>query len=311
MKIVIIGVGEVGFNLAKILSLENHDITVIDSDKEKCEHANEQLDVEVIEGTGASAVTLDSAGVKDADIVVAASDIDEVNIVVSMMTRKLSNAKTVARVRNHEYSSENPVISAEQLGIDLMIHPEQEVARNIVQLVRQASATDTMMLADEKLQMIGIRITNRTAPAVGKKLMDLGLEYPDVPFRITAIARRNKTLVPTGDDWVQFNDQLYIIAASDSVDEVLKLMGKEDEKLEDVMILGGGKIGRLVAEMLEDTVSVKLIETDKLKSQKIADQLSKTLVISGDGTDIDLLAREDIMNMDCYIALTQDDENNV
>lgn len=311
MKIIVIGVGEVGFNLAKILSQENHDIVVIENDQEKCVHAQELLDVSVIHANGASAKILVEAGVKEADIVVAASDIDEVNIMASMLTRQLSGARTVARVRNPEYSNEDPVISASQLGIDLMIHPEREVANEVVQLVRQSAATEWITFADGRIQLLGIRITSRTAPAIGKTLQELGAAYPKIPFRIVAITSQGHTIIPKGEDWIHFNDQLYIISDTKTIPEILKLMGKEDEKLEDLMILGGGKIGRLVAEQLEDEVQVKLIETDKKKSQRLAEQLSKTLVISGDGTDLDLLAREDVMEMDCYIALTNDDENNI
>lgn len=311
MKIIVIGVGEVGFDLARILSQENHDIVVIESDQEKCVRASEQLDVSVVNANGASGEVLVAAGVKEADIVVAASDIDEVNIMASMLTRQLSSARTVARVRNPEYSGKNPVISASQLGIDLMIHPEQEVAREIVQLVRQSAATESITFADGKIQLMGIRITSRTAPAVGKTFKELGASYPDIPFRVAAITRQNNTIIPKGEDWIHYNDQLYIISDIKTVPKIIKLMGKEDEKLEDLMILGGGKIGRLVASSLEDEVAVKLIETNKEKSLKLAEQLSKTLVISGDGTDLDLLAREDVMEMDCYIALTNDDENNI
>lgn len=311
MKIIVIGVGEVGFNLAKILSQENHDIVVIDNDQEKCDHAQEQLDVQVIHANGASGKVLVEAGVKEVDIVVAASDIDEVNIMASMLTRQLSSARTVARVRNPEYSKKDPVISAAQLGIDLMIHPEREVANEVVQLVRQSAATEWITFGDGKIQLLGVRITSRTAPVVGKTLQEIGDAYPKIPFRIIAVTTQGKTVIPKGDDWIHFNDQLYIISDTITIPKILKLMGKEDEKLEDLMILGGGKIGRLVAEQLQEEVAVKLIETNKKKSQKLAEQLPKTLVISGDGTDLDLLAREDVMEMDCYIALTNDDENNI
>lgn len=311
MKIIIIGAGEVGFQLAKVLSQENQDITVIENDSDKCIHASEQLDVAVLQGSGTSGRILIEAGVKDADIVVAATDIDEVNIVICMLARKLSQAKTIARVRNHEYTNHKGVITPEQLGIDLMINPEQEVAREIIQLVRQASATELLTFGDEKLQLLGLRITSRVAPAVGKTLRELSFGYPKLPFRVVAIDRQKKTIIPKGEDWIHLNDTLYIISQKEVIPDVLKMTGKENEKLNDVMILGGGKIGRFVAQELEQKVRVKLIESNKEKSQRIAEQLSKTLVISGDGTDYDLLAREDVMNMDCYIALTQDDENNI
>ncbi|MFC1729367.1 Trk system potassium transporter TrkA [candidate division KSB1 bacterium] len=311
MKIIIIGGGDVGFNLAKILSKENHDIVMIDSNPEKCAYAQDKLDISVLQGNGSSGSLLASTGIGEADMVVAATDIDEVNLMASMHARKLSKARIVARVRDPEYSSEKAVISGKDLGIDLMIHPEQEVANEIVRLVKQSSATECMTFADGRLQLLGIRLTSRTAPAVGKTLLELGAGYAQVNFRVVAITRQNQTIIPRGDDWIHFNDQLYIITDNETLPEVMNLMGKEDEKLENIMILGGGKIGRLVAAQLENEVGIKLIETNKDKSIKIAEHLKKTLVISGDGTDIDLLAREDVMNMDSYIALSNQDENNI
>jgi len=311
VKIIIIGAGDVGFNLARILSQENHDIVIIDSDPAKCAYTSDQLDISVIEGNGASGSVLRNADVSGADMVVAASNIDEVNVVASMFARRLSDARIVARIRDPEYSSEQAVVDIEQLGIDLIIHPEQEIADEIVRLVRQASATECLTFADGRLQLLGIRITSRTAPVVGKTLLELGAAYPSIPFRVVAINYGSNTVIPKGDTWIHFNDQLYIISDVKTVPHILKLMGKEDEKLENIMILGGGKIARLVALALENDVGVKLIESNKEKSFKIAGNLKKTLVITGDGTDIDLLAREDVMNMDSYIALTQDDENNI
>lgn len=311
MKIIIIGAGDVGFNLAKILSQENHDIVVIDNDAEKCNYASEQLDISVLEGNGASGRSLVEAGIKSADMVIAATDIDEVNLMASMLVKRLSDARIVARVRDEEYSSANAVISGQQLGIDLMIHPENEAAFDIVRLIRQASATDCRTFANERLQLLGLRITSRNAPIVGRTLRELGSLFSHIRFRVVAINRLRKTLVPKGDDFIHFNDQLYIIADVDTVPEVMKLVGKENEKLQDIMLLGGGKIGRMVARELEGEINVKLIETDRKKSFKIAEQLKKTLIISGDGTDLDLLAREDVMEMDCYVSMTNDDEKNM
>lgn len=311
MKIIIIGAGDVGFNLAKVLSRENHDIVIIDSDPGKCARASENLDISVVEGNGASGKMLAEAGVENADIVIAASNIDEVNIMASMLAKKLSSARIVARVRESEYTSEHAVITPEQLGIDLMIHPEQEIANEIVRLVRQSSATECFTFAEGRLHLLGIRITSRTAPVVGKTLLELGSAYAHIPFRVVAITRNTNTIVPKGDDWIHFNDQIYVISDVNTVPHILKLMGKEDDKLENLMILSGGTIGRLVAEELENEVDVKLIEPDKEESFKAAGKLKKSLVISGAGTDIDLLAREDIMSMDCFIALTPVDEDNI
>jgi len=288
-------------------------VVVIDNVHKECIKVQENLDVIAIEGSGTSIETLVEAGVNDADMLIAVTNIDEVNIVSCILASKLGVSKKVARVRNPEYTLKNSVITPEQLGIDLMIHPEEEAAAELIRLLKRSSATDVIDYEKEGIQILGIRIDSRNAPIVGKPLLQITKDFPDIVFRTVAIYRNGKTIIPKGDDLIFFRDQIFVIAKLDSIPDVLKLVGKEDEKINNIMILGGGKIGRLVASGLEDMkdVNIKLIESDKEKSQIIADQLNKTLVIQGDGTDIDLLATEGVSDMDAYIALTSDDEDNL
>jgi len=313
LKIIVIGAGVVGFHLAKMLSSENHDIVVIESDHSKCIKVQENLDVIAIQGSGASIETLIEAGVKEADMLISVTNIDEVNIVSCILANKMGVTKKVARVRNPEYTSKGAIITPEQLGIDLMIHPEEETAEEIIRLLKRSSATDVIDYEKEGLQILGIRIDSRTAPIVGKPFYQMTKDFHETIFRTVAIYRNGKTIIPKGKDLIFFRDQIFIIAKIDSIPGVLKLVGKEDEKINSLMILGGGKIGRLVAAELEKMkdVDIKLIESDKEKSQIIADKLNRTLVIQGDGTDIDLLATEGISDMDAFIALTNDDEDNL
>ena len=313
MKIIIVGAGIVGFHLAKMLSNENHDIVVIENNHKECIKVQENLDVISIHGSGTNIENLVAAGINSADMLIAVTDIDEVNIVSCILANKLGVSKKIARVRSSEYSSENSVITPEQLGIDTMIHPEEEAAAEIIRLLKRSSATDVIDFEEEGIQILGIRIDSRSAPIVGKPLSQITLDFPDTIFRTVAIYRNGKTIIPNGDDLIFFRDQIFIVAKLDSIPDVLKLVAKEDAKINNVMILGASKIGRLVAAELEKIkdVNIKLIESNRDKSQIIADQLTKTLVIQGDGTEIDLLASEGISDMDDYIAVTNDDEDNL
>ncbi|MCC7429825.1 Trk system potassium transporter TrkA [bacterium] len=312
MKIVIVGAGEVGYHLAKVLSIDGHEIVLIENDAEKVEKAQNNLDVMVIEGNGASAKTLVEAGIKESDLLVAASSIDEINIVACMMASKLFNGKTVARVRNYEYSTSGAVLTPSQLGIDLMIHPEKEAADEIVRLIKRSSATDVINFSEGRIQILGIKIDSN-APIIHKSLREVGMEYKELTFRTVAIHRRDRTIAPGGEDIFLPNDQVFVISKTESVSEVLKLTGKTEEKISEVMIFGGDRVGKLVAQELEKNtkMNVKLIEPDAEKSTKAAEKLHKTLVLNADATEIDFLAQEGIATTDVFIAVSSDQEKNI
>ncbi len=312
MKIIIVGAGRVGSHLGKILANENHDVTIIEPDDNARRRAMEMLDVMVIDGNGASPKVLMQAGISDCDMLIAVSAIDEINILACMIAARVGVPKKIARLRNAEFSDPNSLLTKQDLGIDFIIHPEVETARELVLLIRRSSATDVVEFADGKVQLVGIRI-DKTAPIVNKTLQQIDKENPDVLFRVVAIFRGNRTIVPTGDCIVNKGDQLFFITKTELVQNILQLAGKSEEKMEKLMILGGGKVGRLVATELEKdkALNVKLIESSKEKTMKIANQLRRTLIIVGDGTDLDLLATEGIMDMDGYIAVTSDEETNI
>ncbi|MDZ7344859.1 MAG: Trk system potassium transporter TrkA [candidate division KSB1 bacterium] len=312
MRIVIIGAGEVGFHLAKTLSNEAHDVTIVDTNPEKCARAKEQLDVLVVEGSGASANTLVEAGIKNADMIIAVSALDEVNIISCMLANQFGVRRKIARVRNSEYTLNNAVLKPEQLGIDLMINPEQATAEEIVSLIERSAATDVIDFAEGKIQVIGIRLDPQ-APIINKTLREVSEGIPELTFRTVAIFRHEHTIIPSGDEYFRRGDQIFVTAKTESVPEVLKLCGKSDERLEKVMILGGSKVGRTVAKLLEQEhdIDIRLIESNREKSERAAEELERTLVIHGDGTDIDLLAAEGLVDMDAFIAVTDDEETNI
>lgn len=313
MRIVIVGGGEVGFHLAKTLSAENHDIILVEQDIDKCRILQEQLDVLVINGNGASLGVLKQAGIDTADIFVAVSNVDSVNILACSIAAKIGDAIKIARVRDETFSLEEYGFKSQDFGIDLVIHPEIEAAREIVNLVKRSQATDVIEFADGKVQLIGLKIDRRDSPILGKKFKQVSAEVEKHLFRIVAVYRNGKTIVPTGDDYIVRGDQVFVVTKTESIPEILKLMGKEEEKLEYVMILGAGLIGLNVAKYLEEdrNLNIKILEADVDLSNRAADILENTLVVRGDAKNIDLMAAEGIMDMDCFVATSEDDEDNL
>ncbi|NND72374.1 MAG: Trk system potassium transporter TrkA [Rhodothermales bacterium] len=312
MRVIVVGSGEVGFDVARILSMEQHDVVVVDIDSEALANCSDKLDVLTIHGNGTSASILDQAGIKQADLMVAVAAIDEVNIIACMMASRLGVKTTVARVRSDELATSDTVLNARDFGIDLLIHPEESAAAEVVRLIRRASATDLLTFADGRLQLVGMRI-NKDSPAVGKSLAELDQELPSLLYRVTAISRGIRTIIPGGSDVIRANDQIFVLTRPKEISAVLKQMGKSDSKLHQVMILGGNEIGARVASALagEKNKRVKLIEPDREHAEHLAETLPNVLVLHGQGTDIDLLATEGLGEMDAFVAVTDDEESNL
>jgi len=309
MDILILGAGDIGFQLAKRLSLEQHDITIIELDPKKARRASEQLDAHVIEGS-ATSYSLLKDFVHKVDIVAAMTSNDEVNLIGCRLAKKAGSAFTLARVRNPEYTLSEFPLKPEELGVDAIIHPEKETADAIVRLIRQSSATQLIEFEEGKVQVVGVRLESNST-LLHKPLMKLTQEYGDPPMRIVAISRLQDTIIPTGNDELIPGDQVFAVCHPDYLTDFIKLAGKQDTRMENIMILGGGLVGQFVARSLGKDINVKIIESNLAKSEEIADVLQHTLVIHGDGTDYDLLAQEGVVDMDAFIALTGDDETNI
>ena len=310
MNVLIIGAGEVGFHLTKELSAEKHNITIVESDSQRARRADEQLDARVVHGSGASFEDLKRAKIEQTDLFAALSSNDEVNLLACRYAKKMKIPHKIARVRRPEYISPDYVFSLEEMGIDLLIHPEKETADAIVRLIRQSSATDVVEFAGGLIQLVGIRV-EKDSPILRRPLKDIWREYGNIPARIVAIIRANRTIVPSGDDSLLAGDQAFIVCDKEQIPTVVTIMGKENVSIRHIMILGGGLIGQLVARELEEHINTKLIESRSDRSEEIAGILKSTLVIHGDGTDVDLLAVEGIVDMDAFIAVTGDDETNI
>ena len=313
MKVVVVGAGAVGYHLARTLSWEGHEVVLIDNRPELIDRISGSLDVLAIRGNGTSVSVLVKAGVEQADLLVAVTSVDEVNIVASMLAKQLGAKTRIARVRNQEYSKSDTPVSLAELGIDQVIHPELEAARETVRMIRHPNAIDVVECAEGKMILVGLRIEFK-AEIVGQTLEVLIPSLTELPFRVVAIVRDGKTIIPKGKDVILPNDIVYVISHQADLPAVFKLAGKTEDISRNVMILGGGMIGRMVAEMLEEQgrYNIKLIESDEDKTQRAVQRLTTTMVVrGGDGIDFDVLSIEGIDEMGVFAALTDDDENNI
>ena len=310
MRIVIIGVGEVGFHVAKALSQEEHDITVMDMDPVKCKRATESLDVIVLEGNGASPRNLSMANVQDADYVLSLTRVDEVNLIASQQAHQLGAKKIIARLRNQQYTTRDSIIKPEKFGIDLVIHPEKEACREIVQLVRHSYATQVMDFEGGRMQMMGIRL-EEDCPIIGKSVREICDEERDFKFGIITVLRNGESHVPWSDFIFSKGDTAYFIAKTERIESLMILLGKEATQTNSIIILGGSKIGRSVAAELENEMSVRMIDNRRDKAEWLASKLKETMVLYGDGTDVELLKAENIQDADSFIAVTESEQTNL
>lgn len=312
MRVVVVGAGEVGFDVADMLAQEQHDVSVVDTNPEALGRVAERLDVMTIHGNGTEASVLDGAGITKADMLVAVTAVDEVNVIACMMADRLGVETTIARVRTGEFAERGGVLSSRDFGIDVVIRPEESAAAEVSRLIRRASATDVLTFADERLQLVGMRI-GEGYPVVGKSLREVATENAEIDFRIMAVVRGVRTLLPRGDEEIRENDQLFVLGQPDHVSQVAEAMGKSEVQMKNIMVLGGSKVGARVAEQLCESGerSVKLIEPDRPRAQELAEGLPGALVLCGDATDIDLLVTEGLGAMDAFVAVTDDEESNL
>lgn len=314
MKIVIIGAGEIGYDLASVLSKEKHDVTVLDRERQCLSKVIETLDVLTLEGNATSVKDLDKAGVSDADILISVTSIDEVNMISGMMGKRLGARMVIARVRSDEFNEANSPLTPSDLGIDVMIHPELSAAHEIVQLMKRSSASDVINLADNRMQLVGIRL-EKNSPLIKKNLIEYAQMYSDITFRVVAIGRRGMTLIPKGNVTLQAFDQIFVLAKTEDIPRVIETTGKEETDLNRIMIAGGSAIGAMIARLLSGDESkdwsVKLIEPNYEVAEELAIELKNAMILHGNPTDPDLLATEGITDMDAFIAVTDDEESNI
>jgi trk system potassium uptake protein TrkA len=312
MRIIVLGAGEVGFDVAQMLSRENHDVVVIDEVAGPLENVRSRLDVLTIQGNGTTVSVLKQAGVDICDMIIAVTSVDEVNVIACMVASRMGAGITIARVRSGELSHDEAVLKPEDLGIDHIIHPEESTADEIVRLIRRTSATDILSLADNDLQLVGIRLGD-SSPTLYRSLEELAAEAPRLAFRVMGINRGLRTIIPRGKERLYLNDQVFALVRPGDFADLASLFGKSDAKLQNVMILGGSAVGERVAAALsaDKQVRVKLIEPDRANAERLAGELNHVLVIHGEESDIDLLAIEGITDMDAFVGVKDDEASNL
>jgi trk system potassium uptake protein len=310
MRIVIAGAGEVGSHLAKMLSSENHDIVLIDLDEEKLRQIGSTNDLLVIPGNASSISLLKDANIQRADLFIGVTESESTNIVSAVLSKQLGAKKTIARIDNSEYLRHANKPITVSLGVDYMIYPEMIAANEIVGLLQQTGMADLVDFSRGKLSMSVIKL-DENAPIVGKTLNEAVTESGPPEFRAVAITRDTETLIPKGSDRFQVNDHVYIITSNTGLDELAKYSGKVHYDVHDIMILGGSRIGERTAKLMGKHHNVKLIELKREKAFRLSNSLDHTLVINGDGSNLDLLMQEGIKNMDAFIAVTGNSETNI
>jgi trk system potassium uptake protein TrkA len=313
MKIIIAGAGEVGFHLAKLLSYESQDITLIDNDKEHLLYADTHLDIRTLKGDATSIAVLKDAQVKNVDLLIGVTSSETTNITVCVLAKQLGAKRTIARIANTEFLENKEEIGFVKFGIDELISPEALAAREIELLLNQSAFNDSYEFEEGALTMVGLNLS-RTAAFVGKTVKEAAQIFPGLQFMPIAIQRfgTQYTLIPRGDTQFKEGDQVYFVTTRGGVDELYKLTGKVRQEIKNVMILGGSKIGKKTTrDLCQNNFRVKLIEQNKNKAFDLADELPKSLVIHGDGRNVELLDEENIQDMDAFIAVTGNSETNI
>jgi trk system potassium uptake protein TrkA len=313
MKIIIAGAGEVGFHLAKLLSYESQDITLIDTNKESLAYADNHLDIRVLKGDATSISLLKDAKVQDSDLVIGVTSSETTNITLCMLAKQLGCKRTIARISNTEFVYNKDVLRFSELGIDELISPEALAATEIELLLNKSAFNDTYEFEDGKLIMVGVSLP-KSAPFVGKMVKEAANIFPELHFMPIALQRLGTqyTVIPRGDTLFKEGDQVYFITVKEGVDELYKLTGKKKEEIKNVMILGGSKVGfKTARDLCAKKFNVKLIEKSKEKAFDLADDLPNALVINGDGRNVELLEEESLESMDAFIAVTGNSETNI
>lgn len=312
MRVVIVGAGEVGYHTARWLARENVDVAVIDNNEEKIKKMQETLDIHAVLGEGSNPEVLESAGAKGAEMIVAVTNIDEVNMISCLLAGVQFGVPTkIARIRNRAYTRNPSLLLKEHLGIDFSITPEVEVANKIIQLLKIPAASDLIEFAEGKVQLIGLKI-DEGSPVRNIKLKDLSMSTKEEPHLVVAILRNERVLIPSGDDKIMVGDRIFVMARTGEYSHLFQTLGKPLEKVKNVMIMGGGRIGLSVAQRLEKTdLNVKLIEINEDRCKTLSEELDNTVVLHGDASDVSLLKEENIMKTDVFLAVSDDEEDNM
>jgi trk system potassium uptake protein TrkA len=311
VKILILGAGQVGGTLAENLAREAFDVTLVDSNQARLQELSDRNDIQTIEGYASHPDVLRRAGADDADMLVAVTSSDEVNMVACQVCYSMFRTPTkIARVRSQSYLTREGFFSKEHMPIDVLINPEQVVTDHIHELLKHPGALQVLDFADGRAQLVAMH-AHYGGPLVGQALSLLREHMPKVDTRVAAIFRRGRPIIPQGSTVIEADDEVFFIAAREHISAVMGELRKIERPYKRVTIAGGGNIGERLARAVEDDYSVKLLEYNDVKAKGLADRLGSTVVINGDATDQDLLLEENIEQCDVFCAVTNDDEVNI
>jgi trk system potassium uptake protein TrkA len=316
MNIIICGAGRVGFTIAKQLSEQSHSITVIDQSSEDIQKIDESLDVKAIVGKATYPSILEKANASEADMIIAVTRNDEINMVICQIAFSIFNIpKKIARIRSQDYL--NPkfttVYNKENLPIDVIISPELEIAKSIQRKLEAPGALDSVPFADNKIRLLEILI-NDNCNLINIKLNELTKKYPNLDANIIGVIRGDKFLIPKKNDEIQKDDKIYVIINSSQMSQTLEAFGHNEKISKKILIVGGGNIGFNLAKNLEeslDAARVKIVEKDKVRSEFLANELNNTIIINGDALDEEVLIEANLEEAETVLALTNDDEDNL
>ncbi len=312
MRILIIGAGEVGFQTAQRLAQEDKEVVVVDANPTALKRCTELLDVQAMEGSGSDPKTLEDAGVRESDVLLAVTDSDETNLIACMFAHALApGIRKLARIRNEAYTSYQPDFLQRTLGLDTVVNPDEEAVRAIERLMAVPDAEDVLEFAGGRLKIVGLRL-DAQAMAAGKTLAQLRLHPSTASLVVAAIFRGERLIVPSGVDTLMAGDLVYLVCRSEDLVITLEAFGCHTKPPVTVLIVGGGDIGLRLAQRLEDRpVHVRLVERNPSRCEELATILRRTVILQGDGTDQDLLQEENVGRLDLVVTLTGDEETNI
>ena len=316
MNIIICGAGRVGFTIAKILTEQNHSITVIDQSSEDIQKINESLDVKAIVGKATLPSVLNKANTQDADMIIAVTKNDEINMLICQIAYSIFKVpKKIARIRSQEYLDPkfSTLLNKENLPIDYVISPELEIAKSIQRKLEAPGALDNVPFADNKIKLLEILIDEKCS-IYGIKLNELTKKFPKLNAYILGVIRDEKFVIMKKNDTLKHNDKAYVVVNSNQMEETLKAFGHNEKISNKILIIGGGNIGFNLAKNIEqsfESARVKIIEKDKIRAEYIANYLNNTIVINGNGLDEDVLNEANLDEVETVLALTNDDEDNL
>ena len=309
-NILILGLGGVGYYLAKRLAHEGYAITIIESQDKLIREADGNLDARLIQGNAMSIECWRGVNAEKMDYLIAVTDNDAVNMMASIIAHRFGIPRKIARVRSLEFGNDDSFLTVDDLKIDLIIHPEELAAQEIVRIIKLRAGIDIIDIADGQIQVMATRI-RESSPLANLSLKKISQTYNEFPFRVVALARGITTIIPGGNDKLLPQDQIFIMADTKDLPKMMTLTGVEQQRRHRVMILGGGLVGSRVAQLLENTVEVRMIEKDERSAQELSFTLSNAEVLHGDGSDANVLQMAGLLDMDTFITATGDNETNI